>query len=82
VYIVVPQQDIKFRDLNKGAFTVSISVCKHNQNTLCEQFYYLANSFDPEFGSASGLDTGYECTRKLNTIIWRTPTSNVMVFIF
>jgi len=28
------------------------------QQVLYEEFYYVATSFDPEFGSSSGHDTG------------------------
>jgi len=37
--------------------TVPINTFNHNQHTLCEQFYYMATSFDPQLGSSSGHDT-------------------------
>lgn len=37
--------------------TIFINIFIHNQNTLYEQFYYVATSFDTELPSSSGHDT-------------------------
>lgn len=35
----------------------SINIFNHIQQTHCEQFYYVATTFDHELGSSSGHDT-------------------------
>jgi len=37
--------------------TIFINIFSHNQNTLYEQFYYVATSFDTELPLSSGHDT-------------------------
>ena len=39
-------------------FVISVSIFNYNQRALCEQFYYVATSFNPELGSSLDHDTG------------------------
>jgi hypothetical protein len=38
-------------------FIMSINIFNHNNHTLCEQFYDVVTSVDPEPVSSSGHDT-------------------------
>ena len=52
---------------------------QHNQHTLCEKFYYVATSFDPELPHHQAMIQEYESIQKLNSVNGRSATFTLKI---